>query len=158
MKRFVMVASVLVLIFAVINVWAAVRNYEKVTEIVKRTDTAVASTRTTGTVGIFEGATDWKSVVGDVILIAGIESTGTSRLESTKVVLCSDKGLLTYRMDSIGAPWDTDTLPDTMHISRIGNDTLMGHNLYLIYTVTDTYNTVHNVPITWKVKYNFDIR
>lgn len=155
MKRFIRLAAVIALALVVYSVWAK-QNYQGIKPVVVRTDTLVASTRTSDQLTFFDNTTDWLSVVGDIVIESGVESTGTSRLESTKVVLCSDKGIRTYRMDSIN--WDTDTLPDTLHISRLGNDTLMGHNLYLLYTLTDTFNTTHNVPVTWKIKYNLEVR
>lgn len=156
MKRFLSVAAVLALAFVVFRAWAA-RNPEGILRIEARTDTAIATTRATGKLAFFEGDNNWKSIVGDLVVGVPVESTGASAgLESVQVVLCSDKGQLTYRMDSIN--WDVDVTPDTLHVSRIGNDTMMGHNLYILYTVVDTYNTVHNVPITWQIKYNLEVR
>lgn len=150
MKRFLTVASALTLAFVVYKVWAG--NYiNGVLDVAVRTDTAVASTRSTGNIYLWKNA-EYKSIVGDIVITPAQESTGTSLLESTRVLLKTTKGAFTYTLDSF--PYDTDTLPDTFHIVNLGNDTTIGQDVYIAYVVTDTFNHTHNVPITWRIFYN----
>lgn len=156
MKRFLRFVAVLLVTFGVIYwAWAGER-YAGITQVVVRTATATASTRTTGTLELWDNQPSLKSILGDIIFSGGIESTGTSKLESTTVRLYTMKGLRAFAVDSLIA--DIDTLPDTLHIAHIGTDTSYGQEWYITYTITDTYNTVNNVPITWTIKYDLMAR
>ena len=154
MKRFIALALVLVCGFIAYKAFAAQR-FSKIVTVVARTDTATASTRTTGSIQLFKGQPEFKSLVGQIFVSGAVESTGTSALETTRVFLKTDKGGRTFTFDSVIG---LSNAADSAWVSKIGTDTLLGDNLYLTYTLTDSFNTTHNVPITWHIRYDLIAR
>lgn len=154
MKRFLTIALVVSCGFLVYKAFAAQR-FANVVTVVARTDTATASTRSTGTITLFKNQPEFKSLVGQIFVSGAIESTGTSALESTRVFLNTRKGGRVFAFDSVIG---LSNAADSAWVSKIGTDTLLGSELFLTYTLTDSFNTTHNVPITWLIRYDLIAR